>query len=49
MSNNAKPATKGGMRPNPFKPGEMMEVKPKPARRVVKALPLKSLKDMAAS
>jgi len=44
-----QPATKGGMRPNPFKPGEMMEVKPKPARRVVKALPLKSLKDMAAS
>jgi nucleoid DNA-binding protein len=43
-----KPATKGGMRPNPFKPGEMMEVKPKPARRVVKALPLKALKDMAA-
>ena len=41
-----KPATKGGMRPNPFKPGEMMEVKPKPARNVVKAQPLKGLKDL---
>jgi len=40
-----KPATKGGSRPNPFKPGEMMEVKPKPARNVVKARPLKALKD----
>ena len=44
-----KPATKAGKKPNPFKPGEMMEVKAKPARRVVKALPLKSLKDMVAS
>lgn len=43
-----KPASPGGMRPNPFKPGEMMEVKPKPARRVVKALPLKALKEMAS-
>lgn len=41
-----KPATKGGKRPNPFKPGEMMEVKPKPARRIVKVRPLKSLKEM---
>lgn len=41
-----KPATKGGVRPNPFKPGEMMEVKPKPARNVVKALALKNLKSM---
>lgn len=41
-----KPATKGGMRPNPFKPGEMMEVKAKPARNVVKAQPLKGLKDL---
>src|SRR2546422_902749 len=39
-----KPASPGGMRPNPFKPGEMMEVKPKPARKVVKAVPLKALK-----
>jgi nucleoid DNA-binding protein len=41
-----KPATKGGMRPNPFKPGEMMEVKPRPARNVVKVRPLKALKEM---
>jgi nucleoid DNA-binding protein len=41
-----KPATKGGTRPSPFNPGEMMVVKPKPARSVVKALPLKGLKDM---
>lgn len=40
-----KPATKAGMRPNPFKPGEMMQVKAKPARKVVKALPVKALKD----
>lgn len=42
-----KPATKGGMKPNPFKPGEMMEVKAKPATRVVKVRALKSLKEMA--
>lgn len=41
-----KPATKAGIRPNPFKPGEMMEVKAKPARSVVKAQPLKGLKDL---
>lgn len=41
-----KPATKATVRPNPFKPGEMMEVKAKPARKVVKVRPLKSLKDM---
>jgi nucleoid DNA-binding protein len=41
-----KPATKAMMRPNPFKPGEMMEVKAKPARKVVKIRPLKNLKDM---
>jgi nucleoid DNA-binding protein len=41
-----KPATKAGRRPNPFKPGEMMEVKAKPARNSVKILALKSLKDM---
>ena len=34
-----KPATKKGQKPNPFKPGVMMEVKAKPARRVVKARP----------
>ncbi|MFO0917096.1 MAG: HU family DNA-binding protein [Planctomycetaceae bacterium] len=42
-----KEATKAGVRPNPFKPGEMMKVAAKPARRVVKVRPLKSLKDMA--
>lgn len=41
-----KPATKAAMKPNPFKPGEMMEVKAKPARNVVKIRPLKALKDM---
>ena len=42
----SKPASKGGIRPNPFKPGEMITVKAKPARSVVKALPLKALKEM---
>lgn len=41
-----KPATKAGTKPNPFKPGEMMEVKAKPASRVVKIRALKALKDM---
>jgi nucleoid DNA-binding protein len=41
-----KPATKGGVRPNPFKPGEMMEVKPKPATTKVKSVVLKGLKDL---
>jgi hypothetical protein len=42
-----KPATKPTTRPNPFKPGEMMVVKAKAARNVVKVRPLKSLKEMA--
>ena len=41
-----KPATKASTRPNPFAPGEMMQVKAKPARKVVKIRPLKSLKEM---
>ena len=41
-----KPATKSTTRPNPFKPGEMMEVKAKPASTRVKAQALKALKDM---
>ena len=42
-----KPKVTGGKQvPNPFKPGEMMITKDKPARNVVKALPLKGLKDM---
>ncbi len=43
-----KPATEATTRANPFKPGEMMEVAAKPARRVVKVRPLKNLKDMVA-
>ncbi len=43
-----KPATKGGMRPNPFKPGEMMEVKPKPASKKVSIRPIKALKEAIA-
>lgn len=42
-----KPATKPTTRPNPFKPGESMVVKAKPARNVVKVRPLKSLKELA--
>jgi nucleoid DNA-binding protein len=41
-----KEATKKQVKPNPFKPGEMMEVKAKPARNIIKAQPLKSLKEM---
>jgi len=43
-----KPATKArkGV-PNPFRPGETMDVAAKPASRKVKVLPLKNLKDMA--
>lgn len=41
----ATPARKGV--PNPFKPGELMDVPAKPAKRVVKVRPLKALKDMA--
>lgn len=40
----AAPAKKGV--PNPFKPGELMDVAAKPARNVVKVRPLKNLKDM---
>ena len=44
-----KPAQKARKNvPNPFKPGEMMDVAAKPARTVVKVLPLKKLKDMAS-
>ncbi len=41
----ATPARKGV--PNPFKPGELMDVPAKPAKRIVKVRPLKALKDMA--
>jgi len=42
----ARPARKGV--PNPFRPGELMDVAAKPARRKVKVLPLKKLKGMIA-
>ncbi|MCC6426188.1 MAG: HU family DNA-binding protein [Phycisphaerales bacterium] len=41
-----KPATKATTKPNPFKPGEMMTVKAKPARNIIKIRPLKGLKEM---
>jgi len=40
----ARPARKGV--PNPFRPGETMDVAAKPARRKVKILPLSKLKAM---
>ncbi len=42
-----KPAQKARQNvPNPFRPGELMDVKAKPASTRVKILPLKKLKDM---
>ena len=41
----ARPARKGV--PNPFKPGEMMDIPKKPASVRVKVLPLKKLKSFA--
>jgi hypothetical protein len=43
-----KPATKAYEKPNPFKPGEMMTVKAKPASRKIKIRPMKSLKAIVA-
>ncbi len=40
----ARPAKKGV--PNPFKPGELMDVAARPAYSKVKVRPLKTLKDM---
>lgn len=40
-----KPATKAKTQPNPFKPGEMMTVKAKPARTGIKIVALKAYKD----
>ena len=45
LSVTIKAASPAGTRANPFKPGEMMEVKARPARNVVKARVLKVLKD----
>lgn len=42
-----KPATKAGMKPNPFKKGEMMKVEAKPASVKVKAVTLKLLKEIS--
>lgn len=43
-----KPARKAQKNvPNPFRPGEMMDIAAKPATTKVKVLPLKKLKDMA--
>jgi len=42
----SKPATKATTKPNPFAPGTMMDVKAKPARKVVKIRPLANLKAM---
>ncbi len=42
----ARPARKGV--PNPFKPGELMDIPKKPASIRVKVLPLKKLKSFAA-
>ena len=42
-----KPARKARKNvPNPFRPGELMDIKAKPASIRVKILPLKKLKDM---
>lgn len=46
VSSIHKPATKATQKANPFKPGEMMTVKAKPARTVVKVRALKGLKSM---
>ncbi len=40
------PATKKRMAPNRFKPGEMMEIKAKPARNVIRPRALKALKEL---
>lgn len=45
-----KPARKAQKNvPNPFRPGETMDIAAKPATTVVKVRPLKKLKDMATS
>jgi hypothetical protein len=41
-----KPATKSYEKDNPFKPGERMLVKAKPASRKIKVRPMKALKSM---
>jgi hypothetical protein len=41
-----KPAVKAGTKPDPFHPGQMMNVKAKPAETKVKARILKGLKEL---
>uniref|UniRef100_A0A7C2K3C9 DNA-binding protein n=1 Tax=Schlesneria paludicola TaxID=360056 RepID=A0A7C2K3C9_9PLAN len=45
MRSIRKEATKATQKPNPFKPGEMMTVKAKPARTDVRIRALKTLKE----
>ena len=45
----SKKAVRAHTRPDPFRPGEVMNVSAKPARRVVKVRVLKGIKDMAES
>ena len=45
VKKQAQKARKGV--PNPFKPGELMDIPAKPATTKVKVLPLKKLKEMA--
>ncbi len=47
FSVTSKKATRAHTKPNPFKPGEMMQVSAKPARRLVKIRALKGVKEMA--
>ncbi len=49
FSVTSKKATRAHTKPNPFKPGEMMQVSAKPARRIVKIRALKGVKEMADS
>lgn len=50
ISTVKKPATKARKNvPNPFRPGEFMDVAAKPASTQVKVRPLKKLKDYAAA
>jgi nucleoid DNA-binding protein len=41
------PARTAGKKPNPFKPGEMIDVKASPAKTEMKVVKLKGLKDLA--
>ncbi len=41
-----KPATKEGTKPDPFHPGQVIQVKAEPARNTVRARPLKGLNDL---